>query len=143
MMSATLTLLLWLLGQQPAIVQGIVVRAGTTQPLSGEIVGLWPTTRIAKAEVDGRFQFRNVEPGDYALTVVHDGVKLQVPVHVTPNPRVETYTLEVKPAPAIAGTIFDPNGERVAAAHMQAFRTVYTTSGPRMRSVISAVTDDL
>ena len=79
-MTAALWMFLWLLSQQNAstTIQGMVVRAGTTQPLSGETVGLWPTTRTTQAGVDGRFTFRNVPPGQYMLTVVHDGIKLQV-----------------------------------------------------------------
>ncbi|HET9942230.1 MAG TPA: carboxypeptidase-like regulatory domain-containing protein, partial [Terriglobia bacterium] len=68
---------------------------------------------------------------------------VRVPVTVSLNPRSEYYTVEVKSAPAISGTIFDPNGERVAGVHMQAFRMLYTVQGPRMRSVISGLTDDL
>jgi len=142
-MTATLSLILWLLAQQPPTLQGIVVRAGTTQPLVGEVVGLWPTTRTTKTGVDGRFAFPNVGPGEYMLTVVRDGMKLQVPVTVSINPRSDYYTLEVKTPPAISGSIFDPNGERVAGVHMQAFRTVHTVLGPRMRSVMSTLTDDL
>jgi len=140
--------MLWLLfallvPQQSLTLQGIVVRAGTSQPLAGEIVGLWPTTQTLKADAEGRFLFQNLQPGDYALTVVRDGIKVQVPVNLTRTQRSETYTIEVKSAPAIAGTVFDPNGERVAAAHMQAFRTVYTPLGRRMRSVMSVLSDDL
>ena len=57
-MTAALWVLLWLLSQQQnasTTIQGMVVRAGTTQPLSGEMVGLWPTTRTTLAGVDGRF----------------------------------------------------------------------------------------
>jgi hypothetical protein len=143
-MSTTLWLLLWLLApQQPLALEGIVVRAGTTQPLAGEVVGLWPTTRTVKADAEGRFRFGNIEPGSYALTVVHDGIKVQVPVTVTRTQRIETYTVEVRSAPAIVGTVFDPNGERVAGAHIQAFRTVYTPLGRRIQSVMSVLTDDL
>ena len=140
--------MLWLLfallaPQQPLTLQGIVVRAGTTQPLAGEIVGLWPTTRTVKADAEGRFRFSNLEPGSYALVVVHDGIKVQVPVALMTNQRVETYTVEVRSAPAMAGTVFDPNGERVAAAHVQAFRTVYTPIGRRIQAVMSVMSDDL
>jgi hypothetical protein len=145
MMTATLWLLLWLLGPQSTAssIQGVVVRAGTSQPLAGEVVGLWPTTRSVKTDAEGKYLFRSVEPGEYALTVVRDGIKLQVPVVITRVVRVETVTLEVKPPPAIIGTVFDPSGERLAGAHVQAFRTVHTTQGPRIRSVMSVPTDDL
>lgn len=143
-MAKALWLLFWLIGPQSRMssVEGIVVRAGTAQALSGETVGLWPTTRTTNAGVDGRFIFREVPTGQYALTVVRDGIRLQVPVSVTGAPTAQTVTLEVKPPPAITGTIFLPSGERAAAARVQAFGTVHTTLGPRMRSVMSVATDD-
>jgi len=145
-MTAALWVLLWLLSPQQnasTTIQGMVVRAGSTQPLSGEMVGLWPTTRTTLAGVDGRFSFSNVAPGQYMLTVVHDGMKLQVPVnHIATQP-APTVLLEVKPAPAIAGTVFFPSGERAAAVRVQAFGTVYTPLGTRLRSVMSVATDDL
>ena len=144
-MTAALWLFLWLLSQQQnasATIQGTVVRAGTTQPLSGEMVGLWPTTRTALAGIDGQFSFRGVTPGQYMLTVVRDGMKLQVPVNTGTQPTISV-VLEVKPAPAITGTVFFPSGERAAAVRVQAFGTVYTPLGTRLRSVMSVATDDL
>ena len=49
----------------------------------------------------------------------------------------------VKPAAAITGTVFHPSGERAAGVRVQAFGTVYTPLGRRMRSVMSVATDDL
>src|SRR4029453_5459593 len=98
-MTAALWALLWLMGQQQngsTTIQGMIVRAGTTQPLSGEMVGLWPTTRTTLAGVDGRFSFRDVAPGQYMLTVVHDGMKLQIPVNHTGTQPTPTVLLEVK-----------------------------------------------
>jgi hypothetical protein len=144
-MPAAFWIFLWLLAPQSALssVQGVVVRAGTSQTLAGESVGLWPTTRTAKTDAAGRFLFPNVSPGQYAITVVHDGVKTQIPLVLTAAQRFESVTVEVKPAPAISGTVFDPNGERVAGARVQALRTVYSFSGPRVQSILSVVTDDL
>lgn len=144
-MTAAFWLFLWFLGQQQnasGTIQGTVVRAGTTQPLSGEMVALWPTTRTTFAAVDGRFSFRGVPPGNYMLTVVRDGVKLQLPVNYT-GTQPTSVLLEVKPAPAITGTVFFPSGERAAAVRVQAFATVYTPLGTRPRSVMSVATDDL
>ncbi|HZI50598.1 MAG TPA: carboxypeptidase regulatory-like domain-containing protein, partial [Terriglobia bacterium] len=140
-----LWMFLWLLSQQNAstTIQGMVVRAGTTQPLSGQMVGLWPTTRTTVAGIDGRFSFSAVPPGQYMLTVVHDGIKLQVPVNHTATQPPQSVLLEVKPAPAINGTVFFPSGERAAAVRVQAFGTVYTPLGTRLRSVMSVATDDL
>jgi Carboxypeptidase regulatory-like domain len=144
-MTAALWFFLWLIGPQSVAnsIQGVAVRAGTDQPLVGETVGLWPTNRTAKTDEAGRFLFRDVSAGDYVLTVLHDGIKLRVPITLTAAQRFENVTLEVKSAPAISGSVFDPNGERVAAARVQAFRTVYSVNGPRVQSVMSVATDDL
>ena len=145
-MTAALWLLLWLLSpQEPGVVTGVVVRAGTSQPLNGETVGLWPTNRTVKTRSNppGMFEFRGVGAGEYSIVVVHDGIKKQVPFVLTGAHRSETVNVEVPPAPAISGTVFDPNGERMAAVHVQAFRSVYTPHGPRVRSVLSVLSDDL
>jgi hypothetical protein len=136
-MAVALWFFLWLLGPQTVTssVQGIVVREGTTQPLSGEMVGLWPTTRTVTTGIDGRFSFGGVPAGQYVLTVVHDRIKLRVPITLTGGAQSESVTLEVKPAPAITGTVFDTNGERVAAARVQLRHSPYAWSA-RMRAVI-------
>jgi hypothetical protein len=93
--------------------------------------------------VDGRFLFRDVPSGQYLLTVVREGIKLQVPVSIVGNQPARGLTLEVKSEPAITGTVFHPTGERAAATRVQAYRTVHTPLGPRMQSVMSVATDDL
>jgi hypothetical protein len=145
-MSTALWLLVWLLTPQGVTsnsISGTVVRALTDQPLVNEEVGLWPTSRTVRTDQFGKFLFRNVDPGDYALVVVHDRIRVRIPVVLTAVARVENITVEVKPAPAIAGTVFDPFGERAAAVRVQAYRRIYRPSGARLRSVMSVMTDDL
>jgi hypothetical protein len=124
-------------------VEGIVLRAGTRQALPGVVVGLWPSNRTIKTDEEGKFKLENVPYGEYSLTVVHDGIKLQAPLLLSAAHRYDNVTLEVKPAPAITGTVFDPNGERAAGARVQALHNVYTANGPRLRSLMSVLTDDL
>jgi hypothetical protein len=124
-------------------IEGIVVRAGTRQTLAGVTVGLWPSTRTSKTDREGRFKFDSVPSGEYSVTVVLDGIKSQVPVSISTAHRYEYITLEARSAPAITGTVFDPNGERAAAVRVQAFRNVYTPNGPRLQSLASVLTDDL
>jgi hypothetical protein len=139
-----LWLLLWLIGSQSSnSIDGIVLRAGTRQPLVGIAVGLWPTNRTAKTDKDGNFKFTDVPFGEYSLSVVNDGMKLQSPILLSAAHRSEYVTLEVKPAPAIMGTVFDPNGERAAGVRIQALRNIYTPNGPRLQSLLSVASDDL
>jgi hypothetical protein len=146
-MTTAVWLLLWLLTPQGVTtsntISGTVVRALTDQPLVNEQVGLWPTSRTVRTDQFGKFIFRGVDPGEYALVVVHDRIRVRVPVVITATTRAENITLEVKPAPAITGTVFDPFGERAAAVRVQAYRRIYRPSGPRLRAVMSVMTDDL
>jgi len=145
-MTAALLLLLWLLTPQGVAsnsISGTVVRAQTDQPLANEEVGLWPTSRTTRTDAAGKFLFPNVAVGEYALVVVHDRIRARVPVVLTAASRAEHVLVEVKSAPAITGTVFDPLGERAAAVRVQAYRRSYRPFGPRLRAVMSVMTDDL
>jgi hypothetical protein len=145
-----MTTLLWFLltllaPQMPtsSTIQGTVVRGETNQPLLGLVVGLWPTSRTIKTDQFGRFEFRNVVAGEYTLVVVKDRMKSSLPVSITAIPHTERVTVLLKSPPAISGTVFDPFGERQAAARVQAYRTVYRPNGAGLRQMMSVMTDNL
>ena len=80
-MTTALWLLLWLLTPQAITsnsISGTVVRAQTDQPLVNEQVGLWPTSETALTGSLGEFTFSKVPPGEYALVVVHDRIRVRV-----------------------------------------------------------------
>ncbi len=137
-------LLLLLLPQQVPLssIEGTVVRAETNQPLGEQLVGLWPTARVTKASAGGRFTFSNVVPGDYVLVVVRDRMTARLPVTIAAVSHTERVSILVQSAPAISGTVFDPFGERQAAAQVQAYRTLYRPTGAGLRQVMSTLTDD-
>jgi hypothetical protein len=141
-MTTVLAFLVWALSQQTvSTVEGVVLRDGTNQPLANIQVGLWPTSLETKTDASGAYLFRDVAPGQYTLVVVHDGMKVKAPVAMT-FPQRMNVTLRVPPAPAISGTVFDPNGERLAGARVQAFRLVYTLTGQRIRAIAETLTND-
>ncbi len=141
-MTILLTLLLLAFAQQTeSTIEGVVVRDGTNQPLVNVQVALWPTSTEVTTKDGGAYAFRDVPPGQYMVVVVHDGMRLKMPVTMNFRQRMNV-TLRVPSAPAVSGTVFDPNGERLAGARVQALRLVYTRSGQRMRSVAETLTDD-
>src|SRR5688572_19941391 len=136
-------LLLWLaqaLG--PGSIQGTLVRAGTTQPLSNVAVELQPTGAISRTDASGKFTFPAVPAGRYTLKVEHEGARLQIPLTLQAGQDLKNLTLRMSPSPGIFGTVYDQNGERLAASRVQAFQLVYSTYGQRLRSVKTALTDD-
>jgi hypothetical protein len=141
-MMTVLALLMWALSQQAvSTVEGVVLRDSTNQPLANIQVGLWPTSLEAKTDASGAYVFRAVPPGQYTLVVIHDGIRVKVPATMN-FPQRMNITLRIPAAPAISGTVFDPNGERLAAARVQAFRRVYTLSGQRMEAIAETLTND-
>jgi hypothetical protein len=51
--------------------------------------------------------------------------------------------LPMVPAPFITGTVFDPNGQRLAAALVRAYVRQYSVYGTRLRVVRKGMTDDM
>lgn len=144
-MTTALFLLLWLLAPQvrPNTISGRVVLAGDNLPIANESVGLWPLGTVVRTDTNGGYIFRGVPAGRYDVIVIHDRMKATAPVAIGQGQGAEGVLLVVNPAPAITGTVFDPFGQRLASARVDAFRMVYRPTGAHVRSVMSTMTDDL
>ena len=155
-------------GSRPAI-EGVVVRAGTGEPLPNARVTLIRATESAAAapssgttsgaepavtDRSGRFAFRNVEPGSYRIAVARNGYARQEygqrvfggqgrVLTVAADQHVETITIGLTPAGTVTGAVRDPSGEAIAGLQVQLLRYVYNASGQRT-IVIAGVdrTDD-
>jgi len=60
----------------PAAIDGVVVRAGTMQPISRaavELIRSGKTVSATETAADGRFRFRHVPAGRYRITVTRNG----------------------------------------------------------------------
>lgn len=143
-MTTTLLFLLWFLTPQvpPRTISGRVVVAGDNVPVANEAVGLWPRGTVVRTGMDGRFVFTGVPAGQYTVIVIHDRIKAIVPVSLGERQGLEGVLVVVNPAPAITGTVFNPFGQRLASARVDAYRTVYRPAGAHLRLVKSIMTDD-
>ena len=54
-------------------IQGIVTNANTTEPIQGVNISLSPTGASAVTGSDGRYEFNNLEPGNYTVQGVKSG----------------------------------------------------------------------
>jgi hypothetical protein len=143
-MAITLWILFQLLAPQTRLgtILGKVVLAGDNVPLANEPIGIWPLGTVVRTGADGSFRFDGLPADNYTLIVIHDHIKATTSVRVA-GQRVEGVLVVVNPAPAITGTVFDPFGQRLASARVDAFRMAYRPSGGHLRLVKSAMSDDL
>src|SRR5262245_17801780 len=154
-----------------ATIEGLVVRAGTSEPLPSAQVALievGASANRAQATSDGttshnettvtdgngRFAFRNIEPGSYRIAAARNGYARQEygqrvfggqgrVLTVAANQRVETITISLTPAGTVTGAVRDPSGEAIAGLQVQLLRPVYNASGQRTVVVAGADrTDD-
>src|SRR3989442_1064952 len=124
-------LIFGLLAQQPraASIEGIVVRAGTAQPIARVVVELTGDNKsepLAMATgADGKFEFRNLAPGSYRLTASRNGYLESAYGKRGPNGTGTALTIDARstlkdirlamiPSGAISGRVYDSNGEPMA-----------------------------
>ena len=143
---------------RPAI-EGVVVKAGTSDPLPNVQVTLIravasespaqdaaarTTSSTAEAITDrnGKFTFRNVEPGSYRIAAARNGYARQEYgqrvfggqgrlLAVTAGQGVEAITISLTPAGTVTGVVRDPSGEAIAGLQIQLLRQVYNAFGQR------------
>jgi hypothetical protein len=137
------------LGQSVSI-SGTVVRAGSTERLSKARVelrndgGQNPLVDSITTEDDGRFQFLNVRPARYRLSVVRQGyVRSPVTLTVVAGRETLDVQLSMYPAAAISGRIYDGSGEPMGNIEVQVLKTSYPQGRRMLRIVDTAITNDL
>jgi len=143
--------------QQPApgILRGIVLQAGTTNPLAEVNVELrpaagGPTVESITTERDGQFAFPKVAPGSYRLVATRPGYinaeypqkqpnSPTSPITFTPGQRVENVQLNMTPGGVISGRVTD-NGQPIGIVDVYALK--FSENNVSVQ-VLSAKTNDL
>ena len=147
--------------QQPgASIEGVVVKVGSGEPIANAEVrlsfqdaprpGRPPTV---KSDSNGRFFFENVAPGTYRLFASVDGGFVPAEygqrtptgegtvVAIAADQRITGLQLTMVPTGAIAGRIYDKNGEPLGNAQVMAMRQVYK-DGRRTLTIVQIVSTD-
>ena len=135
---------------QTSLVQGVVLRKGTTERLSKATVELHRDPGSAgildsvTTEDDGRFSFSNVEPGHYRLIVTRRGyARPPLAITITAGQPVENIQLNMSPAGSISGHVFDAQGRPMGNVEVQAMKASYPEGRRTLTPVQSVRTNDL
>jgi beta-lactamase regulating signal transducer with metallopeptidase domain/protocatechuate 3,4-dioxygenase beta subunit len=151
--------------QDVATLRGIVVRFGTTDPLSGTIVELIKDTTVSRGspaaaytvttEGNGTFVFSNVAPGDYRLIATRTDGFLPaeygqrrpnvrgLPLTLTAGQIVRDVQLAMSSPASITGRILDRNGRPVGRAQVQALKNFYRDGRRELAIAQAVLTNDL
>src|SRR5438093_6792483 len=131
-----------------ADLQGVVVRAGGTEPVTKANVALQGISENSRTFTSitsdaGKFIIRSVPAGKYELTVTRPGyVQSDQSLTLEDDPRARNVIVALNPTGAISGRIFDEFGEPVIGAEVRAMKSFYQRGGRILVPMQSAVTDD-
>jgi carboxypeptidase family protein len=143
---------------QRSSIAGAVIRPGTPPPkpagLSNVLVTLQPGNQTITTNASGTFQFRNLPPGRYTISVSRDGFVIQEDprnaitisgkaLTLIGGENLRDIIIPMIPSPVIPGEVFDIHGERLAATLVQAYMRHYTPYGPQLKIARKWLTDDL
>jgi hypothetical protein len=132
--------LLLMLGQQPAkiSIQGVVTTAGTNEPIAGAQLTLSKRTGDPLvSDSRGRFEFKDLDPGEYFLSIVANGYVRQ------DGPATSSMTIRLTPAGTISGRILEMSGRPAANVPVELLQRAYFLQGRSLRPTARAQTNDL
>ena len=145
-----LGLSLFLLFAQNARIEGIVVQAGSNNPLSKARVELQadadfaPVLDSITTDADGRFMFEGVRQGRLRLTVTRSGYfRRPLSVTVAGGQSPSFIQLPMVPTGAISGRIYDSAGQPMGNVEVQVLKPSYPEGRRELTYVQSVQTNDL
>ncbi len=125
--------------RQPGSIQGVVIRAGSSEPVAKatvELEGGGIETQTLTTGADGRFFFPNLPAAGYRLNVWRDGFAPAeygqrwpagpgVPIRLNPGQQVTGVQIPLTATAAISGRVSDSTGRPLANAQVQALKSRY------------------
>jgi hypothetical protein len=142
---------------RPASVEGIVLRAGTSQPVSKAVVELsgnnLSPARVMATGADGKFEFRGLAAGSYRLAVSREGFLngsygqrgpngTGTPLVLDAGQARKDVRLTMVATGAISGRVYDNTGEPLANVPVRAFKYALLDGDRTLTQVKADVTDD-
>ena len=140
-------------------VAGMVVRKGSNEPIHFAHITLMSDGDEQKSlhgttADDGRFTFKDVPPGDYRVTVSHNGFVTEaygarrpmdpgVPLTLSSGKHVDDLVFRMIPAAIITGRVRDENGEALPWAQVTALLTYFVQGKRTLMPASSSATNDL
>jgi hypothetical protein len=111
------------------------------------------TTYAVTSDAQGKYTFVNIDPGDFQLTVTHDGYEsLRLgdrserkvePIVLAAGDRKADFNLKLIPYGAISGILVDDEGDPIRNLPVSAMRWRYTSNGRELYPVKKATSNDL
>jgi hypothetical protein len=105
-----------------AVLAGQVLDRLRSEPIAGALVRLFAkapgaTPRTATTNASGHFEFNDINAGEYAGTIHHDGhISGQLSARLSEGRRTELEAIALEPAGAISGDVVDRLGTPVPGA---------------------------
>ena len=145
-------------------IQGVVIKAGTGEPLHKAIVDAYPAvnrtgkdvSQGSSAETDamGRFELKGLAPGRYSLSAQRNGFVTQqygqrapegpgAMLTLSSGQKVPDITFQMIPAAVISGHVYDEDGEPVVYAQVMAMHYRYVNGQRQLVYNQSGQTNDL
>ena len=112
------------------------------------------STYTVTSDAAGKFEFANVDPGDYQLTIRRDGFANLVlgaknaahktdPILLNAGDRKADFLVRLVPYGSISGSVLDEDGDPIRSMTVAAMTWRYTTSGRELQEVRTASSNDL
>src|SRR5713101_9785699 len=140
-------------------VAGMVVRKGSNEPIRFARITLTndgdeQRNLQATTVADGRFAFKDVPPGDYRVTVTHNGYVSEsygarrtmdpgLPLTLSPGKQVDDLIFRMTPAAIITGHVRDENGEALPWAQVTALLSYFVQGKRTLMPASTSTTNDL
>jgi hypothetical protein len=147
----------WLF-QDGVLIEGVVKRAGTDQPVPKAVIELHRDSDdsveyTVSSGDDGRYVFRNVHPDRYRITASRSGYvrmeygqraagKRGTPLDIVAGRNISGMQFALTPTAAIAGRVYGMDGHPIVKATVRALKPAYQNGSRTLTAVQTTITND-